>query len=85
MTHDCIQKENIGKFKEFMENSKGMKATMFTIALAILIQVGAFLVLWGGLTTTVKVHDKSIDRILTKLDNAKIIYAMPDKVINGKQ
>jgi len=85
MAHDCIQEENIGKFKEFMESTKGLKATIFTISLAILIQVGAFLVLWGGLTTTVKNHDKNIDRILAKLDNAKVVYALTDKVINGKQ
>ncbi|OGM12528.1 hypothetical protein A2V80_00845 [Candidatus Woesebacteria bacterium RBG_16_39_8b] len=77
MTIPCTQEENIGKFKEFMENSKGLKATIFTIAVAILLQVGTFIFLWGGLTTIVKVHDKAIDRILGKLDNVKIVgYAI---------
>ena len=84
MTLPCSKEGEIGRLQEFMENSKGMKATMFTIVLAILIQVGAFLVLWGGLTTTVKNHDKNIDRILAKLDNAKVVYTLTDRVINGK-
>lgn len=76
----CIQEENIGKFKEFMENSKGMKATMFTIALAILLQVGAFLFLWGGLMTTVKVHDQAIERLVAKFDKLKVVgYAIANE------
>jgi hypothetical protein len=73
MTQPCIQEENIGKFKEFMESSKGLKATMFTIALTILLQVGTFLYLWGGLVTTVRYHDENIKKIFTKLDNVKLV------------
>lgn len=73
----CKWDEEIGKIKEFMSNTKGLKMTMFTISVAILIQVGAFLIMWGSLTETVKNHDKSINRILTKLDNVKIVgYAV---------
>ena len=77
--HNCIQEETIGKFKEFMENTKGLKATLFTISLAILIQVATFLYLWGGLTTTVQSHDKNIEKILSKLDSIKIVYAIGEQ------
>ena len=81
MTQPCDKEEFLGEVKEFIANSKGLKATMFTLAIAILIQVGTFLFLWGGLTTTVKNHDKSIDKMLTKLDNIKIVYAQGE---NGR-
>jgi len=73
--HICMQEEKIGKFEEFMSNTKGLKATLFTIAVAIILQVGSFLYLWGGLTTTVTVHDKAIDNLVKKFDNVKIVYA----------
>jgi hypothetical protein len=92
MAHECIQEENIGKFKEFMENTKGFKATLFAIALAILLQVGTFLFLWGDLTRTVKINTEqiwskltptaeanktNIEKILTRLDSIKIVgYAI---------
>ena len=73
----CKWDEEIGKIKEFIEDSKGLKATMFTISLAILLQVGAFLFLWGSLTTTVKVHDKTIDQLISKFDKLKVVgYAI---------
>ena len=73
--HECSQMEFIGKTREFIESMKGLKATLFTVSLAILIQVGTFLYLWGGLTTTVETNVKTIDKILTKLDSVKIVYA----------
>lgn len=72
MVHDCIQEETIGKFKEFMENTKGLKATMFTIAVTILLQVGSFLYLWGGQTEKIK----NIEKIVSKFDKIKIVYAI---------
>lgn len=90
MEHECTKEEFLGKVSEFMENSKGFKTTLFTIALAILIQVGTFLYLWGSLVTTVKVHDKEIvkqeakiDRILDKLGSVKFVYAQGDKGDKG--
>jgi hypothetical protein len=68
MTHDCTKEEEIGRIKEFIEGMKGLKATLFTISLAVLLQVGTFLYLWGGLSNTVQYHDKTIEKILTKLD-----------------
>lgn len=88
--HECRQEETIGKMKEFMESIKGFKATLFTIACAILIQVGTFLYLWGGLTTVVNrndddmrnkiapslvEHTRNIDRIMAKLDGCQLVYA----------
>ena len=73
----CDKEEFLGRVKEFMKETKGFKGTLFTVALAILLQVGTFLYLWGGLTTTVKVHDKSIERLVEKFDKLKVIgYAV---------
>jgi hypothetical protein len=80
VSQQCIQEENIGRFKEFMENTKGVKATLFTIAVTILLQVGTFLYLWGGLTTTVKAHEVKISQVYQKLDNVQLVgyvYAEP--------
>ena len=75
--HECIQEGFLGQVKEFMKETKGFKATLFTIALTILLQVGTFLYLWGGLTTTVKVHDKAIDALVNKFDKLKVVgYAI---------
>lgn len=74
--------EVIGKIKEFMETTKGFKATITTVSVAIVIQVATFLFLWGSLTTTVKANGeymwknlapatlentRNIDKILTTL------------------
>lgn len=83
MSHECIKEEFLGRVKEFMENTKGYKATLFSLALVMLVQVGTFLFLWGGLTTTVKNNTEDINTILTKFDKVKIVgYAYAD---NGKK
>ena len=84
----CTKEEELGRLKEFMEGMKGLKATLFTVSLAIILQVGTFLFLWGGLTTTVKTHDKNIDKILSKLENVNIIgyaYAKGEKGEQGER
>ena len=73
--HNCVQLEFIGKVKEFMENMKGFKATLFTISLAIFIQVFA-LIYWGG-TQTEKI--KNIEKVVARFDKIKIVYAIGDK------
>lgn len=82
--HICMQEEKLGRFEEFMENTKGLKATLFLIGIAIATQVITFAFLWGGLTETVKFHDKDISRILTKLDTIKIVYAQGEQGKNGR-
>ena len=92
--HECHQEENIGKFKEFMNNTKGLKATLFTISITILLQVGTFLYLWGGLTTTVNKNTdylwndlspktlentRNIDRILAKMDSIRFVTSAEAK------
>lgn len=52
MSIPCKQEKIIGKFEEFMENTKGLKATLAMISFAILLQVGTFLWLWSGQCTT---------------------------------
>ena len=74
--HNCVQLEFIGKVKEFMENMKGFKATLFTVSLAIFIQVFA-LIYWGG-TQTEKI--KNIEKVVARFDKIKIVYAIGDKI-----
>lgn len=77
MAHECIQQENIGKFKEFIGNMKGMRPILWSIVTAIIIQVAGFLYLWGCLVTTVNYHDRALEKVCNKLDNIKIVgYAM---------
>ena len=85
--HNCVQEETIGRFKEFMDSMKGLKATLFVIAMSVLIQVGTFLFLWGSLTETVKYHGKNIDQIMSKLDKVKIVgYAIAgENISNAKE
>ncbi len=71
--HECSQLEFIGRVKEFMSDMKGFKATLFTISVAILVQVGAFIYLWGGLTTTVKTHDIIITEIGKTLKEIRFV------------
>ena len=74
-----------------MDATKGLKATLFTIAVAILIQVGTFLYLWGGLTNTVNKNTehlwkevtpcttentRNIDKILARIDTYKELKNM---------
>jgi hypothetical protein len=73
MTHECRQEETIGKFKEFIDNYKGVKTTLFTVALAIILQVGGFLFLWGRIVEKVDAHEKSIDYLVKKLDKVQLI------------
>ena len=79
MAHDCIQEQTIGRIKEFMENTKGVKVSLLLMSITIAVQVGTFLFLWGGLTETVKRHDSSIEKIYTKLDGIHLLgYAVAE-------
>jgi hypothetical protein len=89
--HTCIKEGFLGEVKEFMNSIKGFRTTLATMALAIVLQVGTFLFLWGGLTTTVNKNSDqiwnkltpvaernatNIEKILTKLDAIKFVYAV---------
>jgi hypothetical protein len=82
--HKCLKEEEWGRLHEFMESFKGFKPTLWTIVLAIIVQVGTFLFLWGKLTTTVQYHEESIKKLWSKIENIKIVgYANADTK-NGK-
>ena len=81
--HDCIQQEEMGKVKKFMENTKGFRAVLIAMVSTIIIQIVTFAFLWGGLTAvvakntdylwseltpTVKENTRNIDKILAKFD-----------------
>ena len=78
MPHECTKEEFLGQVKEFMINFKDMNVTTKAIVIAIITQIAVFLVMWGGLITTVKQNVKDIDRILAKLDSIKIVYAQEE-------
>jgi hypothetical protein len=80
--HDCKQEENIGVFKEFMVSTKGLKATIFTISMAILIQVGGFLYLYGGLVSTVNKNTEHLwkDITPTTLENSRNIDKILERI-----
>lgn len=61
--HTCVKENEWGKVQEFMNSIKGVKASMIMVSFAILIQVGTFLYLWGGLSTTVGFHDKALVKL----------------------
>jgi hypothetical protein len=65
MSHECMQQETIGKFKEFIDSTKGFRVTLFSMAIVIVLQVGTFLFLWGSLTTTVTQNTEHIWKTLT--------------------
>lgn len=80
-----------------IEEGKGWRATIVTIVIAIFIQIGAFLVMWGGLTTTVKKNNeyiwqdmtpklnentRNVDRLIAKLEDIKFIAVQGEQ---GKQ
>ena len=90
MTTPCLHEEDLGKIKEFMKSTKGIRATLFTMSLAIIVQVVTFSFLWGSLTTTVTKNTdqlwnktipivdqntRDIDKILGKLDFIEVGYA----------
>jgi hypothetical protein len=83
VNHDCIQQEKLGAIEEFIKSMKSTRGVLWTIAIAIVLQVGSFLYLWGSLTTTVKKNTeymwgtlsvqttentRNIDKILTKFE-----------------
>ena len=87
-THECIQEETIGAMKEYISTNKGVQNSLRMIVWAIVVQVGAFLFLWGQLTQTVSSNTdflwkdlapevrqatRNIDKILAKLDSIKIV------------
>ncbi|CAK0754887.1 conserved hypothetical protein [Azospirillaceae bacterium] len=86
MAHECSKEDFLGRVAEFMDNMKGFKATLFAIALAIVLQVGTFLYLWGGLTTTVAKNSEQIWCKLTPTadQNAKNIAILLEKFKNVK-
>ena len=73
MSLPCKWDVQIGKFMEFIDSQKGTKALLFSVIGVIVIQIGAFLIIWGGMLSTVKTHDKNIDFLMNKFNNIKLI------------
>ena len=92
--HECIQQEFIGKAKEFMNSSKGNKPILWSLIFTMLIQIGTFLYLWGALTQVVNKNNdylwgsvttglnentRNVDKILTKLENVRLVAYMQNQ------
>ena len=88
MTEPCIQLETIGKIKEFVESCKGIKIQLGATVFAIVLQVSAFLFMWGSLTNTVNKNTeyvwgdltsmtrenmRNLDRLMAKLEDVRFI------------
>ena len=67
MEHECKQLKLLGHIEEFMEETKGLRPTMLMIGVAILLQVGTFLYLWGGLNTTVRLQGETLKYVCSIL------------------
>ena len=98
MPHECEQREELGRIKEFMLSIKGFKTLMGSVILTIVLQVVAFSYLWGGLTQTVKYNSvqlwdkvtpavqentRNIDKILERLQVIKMIGIIGEKGEQG--
>ena len=76
MSHDCSKEEFLGRVKEFMDNTKGVRGTLLIIALTIFIQVVGFVYLWGGINNNVANLNKTVDMMCAKIDKlTSIVYA----------
>lgn len=87
-THDCIQQEDIQELKDDMKSNRNLKSWLGSIFIVILVQIGTFLYLWGGMNeivrkNTIQVWDVitptmhqntiAIERMLAKFENVKIV------------
>jgi hypothetical protein len=87
-THECIQVKDIEELKNDMKSNRNLKSWLASIIVVILVQIGTFLYLWGGmneivakntdyiwndLTPEVRQTTRNVDKILAKLDHIKII------------
>jgi hypothetical protein len=75
MSLPCKWDVQMGKIIEFMENFKGLKAFIGVVVVAIVVQVGTFLVLWGSLTHTVKTQEKNIDTLFELWNKVGVAHA----------
>ena len=73
VSHFCMQEENIGAFKEFMETSKTAKNSIRSLWIAfvgiiftLLLEIGGGLYLWGVQTQIVKQDHEYVWGDLTK-------------------
>ena len=73
--HDCIQWKLLGELKakadafvRHVTEGNRWRVAIVGIVLAVILQVGGFLYLWGGLDTTVKRNEKDVQRVFDKLD-----------------
>jgi hypothetical protein len=73
MSHECKWDVEIGKFKEFMESSKGTRALQWSMLGIFIVYLGTFLILWGGMTEKVKNQGDDIKFFKDKFSNIKLI------------
>jgi len=81
----CEKEETLGKLEEFKDNIQRLipvlVGAIVTIVLAIVVQIGSFLFMWGGVTTTVKYHDEVIKVWNSKLANVTLVgYMVPGPI-----
>jgi len=67
--HECKQENFLGQVKEFMDEMKGYKATLFTLAITILLSVGSAIYSAGVFNQRVKV----LEGVYAKFNNIQLI------------
>ena len=98
--HHCEKEGFLGQVKEFMDEMKGFRTTLCMCGLSILLSVGSAIwwgsnlsatvtkntcQVWTELTPTAKRNEMNIEKILSRLDTIKFIYAQGEKGETGKQ
>ena len=61
LTPECYKRH--ANIEAHIKEGEGWRAVIITLAIAIVIQIAGFLVMWGSLTKMVEINTKRIDRI----------------------
>ena len=66
---DCYKRH--AEIQAHIEEGKGWRTAIISIIIAIFVQVGAFLVMWGSVTKMVEINTKRLDRVEDLVYNHK--------------
>ena len=90
---ECYKRH--AEIENHITEGKGWRFAIIGILITLMTQVGAFLFMWGGITSTVqknsdyiwgeltsmtKENTRNLDRLMSKLEDVKVI-AVKDKIV----
>ena len=58
---ECFKRHAV--IENHIEEGKGWRSLIITLVLAMVIQIGAFLQMWGSINKMVEINTKRLDRI----------------------